>query len=90
MSKEQHHTNFEFPCQFPIKIMATPNHGVEDLVCDTIKEHVDNPEGVEFTIRESRTGKYVSITALFTARSKEQLDKLYHIFSQHEYVHMVL
>lgn len=88
--KTQAETAFEFPCSFPIKIMANPNQGVEELIIETLKQHVDNPESIEFTIRESKTGKYVSITARFTATSKQQLDTLYNIFSSHSDVHMVL
>ena len=89
MSKNTN-TYFEFPCKFPIKIMANPKKGVEELILATLNTHVDNPEEIEFSIRESKTGKYVSITALFTATSKDQLNTLYEIFSKHPEVHMVL
>jgi putative lipoic acid-binding regulatory protein len=88
--KNQQETIFEFPCKFPIKIMANPKKGVEELVLETLNKHVENPEKIEFTVRESKTGKFVSITALFTATSKEQLNTLYEIFSKNPEVHMVL
>ncbi|MDC0535235.1 DUF493 domain-containing protein [Francisellaceae bacterium] len=89
MSKKSD-TYFEFPCKFPIKVMANPKKGVEDLILETLNKHVDEPDKIEFTVRESKTGKYVSITALFTATSKKQLNTLYEIFSSHPEVHMVL
>jgi putative lipoic acid-binding regulatory protein len=88
--QNQQETIFEFPCKFPIKIMANPKKGVEELVLETLNKHVENPEQIEFTVRESKTGKFVSITALFTATSKEQLNTLYEIFSKNPEVHMVL
>ena len=83
-------TYFEFPCKFPIKVMANPKKGVEELILETLHKHVDEPDKIEFTVRESKTGKYVSITALFTATSKKQLNTLYEIISNHPEVHMVL
>ena len=81
---------FEFPCQFPIKIMANPQKEVVEFVLDTLEQWVDDPETIDFKTRESKTGKYISITATFEAKSKDQLDNLYRILSSHQEIHMVL
>lgn len=86
----QQETFFEFPCQFPIKIMANPKKEVTEFVSNTLGEHVQNPEKIKFTTRESTTGKYISITATFEAISKEQLDSIYQTLSRHPEIHMVL
>lgn len=83
-------TLFEFPCDFPIKIMARKDTPIEAFVRETLQQHVKVPETIEITVRESRDGNYISINALFEAHSKEQLDTLYQIFSQHPAVKMVL
>ncbi len=83
-------TLFEFPCDFPIKIMARKDANIETFVRDTLQQHVRVPATIEITLRESRDGNYISINALFEAHSKEQLDQLYQIFSQHPDVKMVL
>lgn len=81
---------FEFPCQFPIKIMANPQKEVVEFILDTLEQWVDDPERIDFKTRESKTGKYISITATFEAKSKDQLDNLYRILSSHQEIHMVL
>jgi uncharacterized protein len=83
-------TFFEFPCQFPIKIMANPGKEVTQFVLDALEKHIIDSENIEFKTRESKTGKYISITAIFTATNKAQLDALYTEISSHPEVHMVL
>lgn len=83
-------TFFEFPCRFPIKIMANPNKDVARFVLDILEKNIENSENIEFSTRDSKTGKYISITAIFTATSKAQLDALYTEISAHPEVHMVL
>ena len=66
---------FEFPCDFPIKIM-----GREEA---TLKAHVaavTNDQGVEtisLTQRDSRKGNYLALTLTVRAHSRAQLDALY-------------
>lgn len=87
---KQTETLFEFPCRFPIKIMANPQKEVAEFVLNTLEKYIENPEKIEFTTRESKTGKYLSITAIFEATSKEQLDNIYQALSGHPEIHMVL
>lgn len=89
-SAAQQETFFEFPCQFPIKIMANPQKEVAEFVLNTLEKYIENPEAIKFTTRESKTGKYISITAIFEATSKEQLDSIYQALSSHAEIHMVL
>ena len=86
----QQETFFEFPCQFPIKIMANPEKEVAEFVLNTLEKYVESSEKIKFTTRESKTGKYISITATFEATSKEQLDNIYKALSGHAEIHMVL
>ena len=62
---KQSQTFFEFPCRFPLKIMATPQKEVTAFVLNTLEKYIEHPEKIEFTTRESKTGKYISITAIF-------------------------
>ncbi|WP_119328037.1 HP0495 family protein [Cysteiniphilum halobium] len=87
---KQPETFFEFPCRFPIKIMANPQKEIAEFVLNILEKHIENPEAIEFTTRESKTGKYISITAVFEATSKEQLDNIYQALSGHPEIHMVL
>jgi len=53
------------------------------------EKHVD-PGQISYSRRLSSAGKYLSITATFTARSKEQLDALYQELNDHDLVLMTL
>ncbi len=91
MSDEQKNENlWQFPCDFPIKVMADNVPGIELFVRETLSKHIREPEKIEFKSRESREGNYISMTAIFEADSKEQLNTLYEIFSKHPQVKMVL
>ena len=83
-------TLFEFPCQFPIKIMANPNKETTQFILSMFEKYVPNYNEIDFKIKESKTGKYISITAIFDAENKEQLDNIYKDISSHSEVHMVL
>jgi len=90
MTKETQETFFEFPCQFPIKIMADPHKHVTEFVLDVLERNIENSENIEFKTRESKTGKYISITAIFEAQNKAQLDKIYTELTAYKEIHMVL
>jgi uncharacterized protein len=67
----------EFPCEFPIKIMGETTEVFQITIREIVRRHApDTPES-SFRHVESRTGKYISITATITAESREQLDNLY-------------
>lgn len=83
-------TFFEFPCEFPIKIMANPQKETVEFILNIFEKYVPNHDQIDFNTKESKTGKYISMTAIFTADSKEQLDKIYKEISNHPEVHMVL
>lgn len=83
-------TFFEFPCRFPIKIIANPKKEVTEFALKTLEKYIKNLEDSEFITRESKTGKYISITAIFEATSKEQLDNIYQALSENPEIHMVL
>ncbi|GAB4226192.1 MAG: DUF493 domain-containing protein [Francisella sp.] len=87
---QQQDTFFEFPCQFPIKIMANPQKETIDFILSVFEKYVPEYNKINFSTKESKTGKYISITAIFTADSKEQLDNIYKEISSHSEVHMVL
>ena len=83
-------TFFEFPCQFPIKIMANSKKETTQSILSIFETYVLEYDKIDFRIKESRTCKYISITAIFEAQSKEQLNNIYKEISGHSEVHMVL
>lgn len=70
-------TLFEFPCEFPVKAMGMTGPELELAVFEIINRHVvDLPEGA-IRLKESKGGKYTSITITITAHSKAHLDGIY-------------
>jgi putative lipoic acid-binding regulatory protein len=61
----------------------------EQVARTIIEKHVQ-PGPVEYSNQLSSSGKYLSITATFTATSREQLDALYRELNGHELVVMTL
>ena len=82
-------TCMKFPCSFPLKVMGHNTSAFEPAVREILGRHL-GPMPIEFASKLSSTGKYLSITATFTATSREQLDALYRELNSHELVVMTL
>jgi putative lipoic acid-binding regulatory protein len=82
-------TTFTFPCTFPLKVMGQNNEAFQTSVMAIFQKHL-HPAPVVYTSRPSAGGKYLSLTATFTAQSREQLDALYRELNAHELVVMTL
>ena len=80
----------EFPCSFPLKAIGVGPDDFEALVVSIVRRHVPGLTVDAVTSRSSQGGKYLAVTATFTAESKEQLDALYLELSSHERVLMLL
>lgn len=90
MSQQQLETIFEFPCQFPIKIMGNKAVDLTKIVLAALSSVGVDAKHAEIETRESSGGTYLSVTALFKAESKEQLDTLYQLLSSNPDIKMVL
>jgi putative lipoic acid-binding regulatory protein len=80
----------EYPCAFPIKVMGEKVEGFVEAVI-RVAQHFDlafDPATVE--LRPSSGGKYLAVTVIVTATSREQLDELYRTLSTHPMVKVVL
>ncbi|WP_317889606.1 YbeD family protein [Francisella tularensis] len=73
-----------------IKIMSNPQKETVVFSLSIFEKYVQNHSEIDFNTKESKTGKDISITAIFTADSKEQLDNIYKEISANPEVHMVL
>ena len=83
-------TLFEFPCDFPLKVMGFAADDFDALVVAIVRKHVDDLREGAITAKQSRNGKYVSITVTIQAQSQAQLDGIYTELCRHERVLMVL
>ncbi|MGH8600509.1 MAG: HP0495 family protein [Burkholderiales bacterium] len=80
----------EYPCEFPIKIMGNAQDGFAQTVLEIVLRHAPDFDGAAMGMRASRTGKYLSVTCVIRATSREQLDQLYRELSSHPIITMVL
>jgi hypothetical protein len=79
-------TFIEFPCRFPVKAMGRADSAVERAVTEILIRHVPGFDVSSITVRESRGGKWLSITAVIEAESKTQLDAIYQDLTDHDLV----
>ncbi len=83
-------TLLEFPCDFPIKIMGLSRIDFLEKIAQAIQKYAPDfdPAGTE--VRFSAGRKYVSVTCVINAQSKQQLDSIYMALSNHPMVKIVL
>lgn len=79
-----------FPCEFPIKVMGYWAEDFDALVMQIVRRHVDNLGEGALRSRESRGGRYMSVTVTIEARSREQLDAIYRDLTSEKRVVMAL
>lgn len=81
---------FEFPCEFPIKVMGKASDEFETAVAQIIRKHVADLSEVAIKRRESNKSNYAALTITITATSREQLDAIYIDLTASEHVIMAL
>ena len=79
-----------FPCDFPIKIMGRKEPGFAQAIVEIVRTHAPDFDPASVEMRPSRQGKYLSVTCVVRATSREQLDALYRELCDHPTVVMVL
>ena len=80
----------DYPCDFPVKILGHTQAGFAQAVLDIVKRHAPDFDGSTLEIRASKRRKYLSVTCVIRATSREQLDGLYQELCDHPMVVMVL
>ena len=83
-------TLLEFPCQFPIKAMGKSCDTFEEHVVMLVRKHCPDFHEGAVVCRDSKGGKYLSVTVTITATSREQLDNIYYELTACERVLMAL
>ena len=86
---DQQETLFEFPCDFPLKIMGKAEDAFAQAVPDIVVRHAPDFDAATMEMRASSGGKYVSLTCTVVATSKPQLDALYQDLTSHPLVKVV-
>jgi uncharacterized protein len=80
----------QYPTDFPIKILGLNEVGFEAAIAEVLRAHAPDFDLSSIEVRESRAGKYLSITATINATSRSQLDALYRALTAHPKVRVVL
>ncbi|HEX4597473.1 MAG TPA: DUF493 domain-containing protein [Burkholderiaceae bacterium] len=80
----------QYPTEFPIKVVGINEEGFEAQIAQVLRNHAPDFDVTSIQVRESRAGKYLSISATITARSRSQLDALYLELTRHPMVRVVL
>lgn len=68
---------WQFPCDFPVKVVGKANDEFETFVLSTVSKHVPDLKENALELRKSKDGRYLAITINIHATSKEQLDAIY-------------
>jgi putative lipoic acid-binding regulatory protein len=79
-----------YPCDFPIKILGHTQAGFAQSILAIVKKHAPEFDGAKMEMKTSKRGKYLSLTCVIRANSREQLDGLYQELCDHPMVVMVL
>lgn len=88
--KHRQETRLEFPCQFPIKAMGKAGADFDTLVVEIIRKHTPNLSDFTVRSRVSRGGRFVSVTVVIEAQSRDQLDNIYMDLTSNERILMAL
>ena len=66
-----------FPCAFPVKVMGRATPGFAARVAGVVRRHAPDLGEDAVSVRDSRAGRYVAVTVVVAAQSREQLDAIY-------------
>ena len=76
MTHEQH-KGLHFPCEFQIKAMGIDDGSFQALVLEIVRRHCNRVHPDSLRTRPSRNGKYISVSVVIEATSRDQLDAIY-------------
>jgi uncharacterized protein len=80
----------KFPCAFPLKIIGLNSDEFHSVVTSILRRHAPDQGDLTTTSNLSSSNKYISITAVIDAKSKDQMDAIYREMNNHKLVLMVL
>lgn len=80
-------TLFEFPCRFPIKAMGRADADIEQVVVSIVRRHAPGLDLMgAVSVRPSKAGRWLAVTVVIEAQSRDQLDTIYRELTAHEAV----
>jgi len=68
---------FQFPSDFPIKVMGRDSESFRTLTLAIIERHAGPISAEHISERQSSKGKFLALTYTIRAESRAQLDRIY-------------
>lgn len=81
---------WEFPMDYPLKVLGEARFPLADIVAEILLRHVPDFDPNTITLRPSSGGKYVSVTTSVYVTHKGQINGMYADFAAAEEIRMVL
>ena len=81
---------FEFPCEFPIKVMGRASEDFRGLTREIVERHAGTLDDSQVAERLSQDQNFIALTFTIRASSRKQLDALYRELTASEDVLIVL
>ncbi len=81
---------FNFPCDFPIKVMGASHPDFHDAVVKVVREFDDQFDPSRVETRPSSGGKYTGLTVTVRAQNRAHLDDIYRALTGHPMVKVVM
>lgn len=88
--EERREPKLEFPCEFPLKVIGYNNDDFAGYTREVVQRHVPDLDLTTISQKVSGEGKYLSVSFLFIATSREQVDNLYRELTASKRVKWVL
>lgn len=80
----------DYPCDFPIKVLGRSHQGFAQAVAEVVIRHDRDFNAATMEMRPSSGARYIGLTCIVRATSREQLNALYQELCDHPQVVMVL
>ena len=75
---------WEFPCEFPLKVMGPSHAPLEEVILRIVQTYVDGFNSSHISTKPSKTGKYKSLTAIIQFCDKTQVIGVYTELAKHQ------
>ncbi|HIM58770.1 MAG TPA: DUF493 domain-containing protein [Gammaproteobacteria bacterium] len=81
---------FNFPCDYPIKVMGKDCGELNAAMCAIIERHAGKLHPNQISSKKSSKGRYISYTVRIVATSRAQLDSINQELQDHPLVAYIL
>ena len=88
--QSDNHSLFEFPCDFPIKVMGKSHPEFAETIVTVVKQFDTEVDPSRVEMRPSSGGNYTGLTVTVRATSRAHLDNIYRALTGHPMVKVVL